>query len=792
MMTDLLRLNRILDTITDGILVVDALGIVQYANPAAETLLERESIVGHSLAIPITTEKGEPQDINLIRRSGFAWAEMRSVPITWGDKPAYVIGLRDITDRKQTEIALQQSESLFHTLASLSPVGIFKTGPDGQYEYVNQRWRDISDLQAGLSDCDWQKAIFPDDRERVMDAWRHAIETQTPFRSQFRFLHSDRSEHWVISHATPEYDYDEKLLGYIGTVTDITDIKDHEANLSQAAAVFECTREGVIITDADHKIQRVNRAFSEITGYSASEAVGKTPAFLNSGRHNPGFYLAMRNEIERTGHWQGEIWSRRKNGESFPELLSVSTVDNEHGEINYYVGVFADISQLKASERELEFLAHHDPLTKLPNRMLFMSRLQHAIESAGRRPANAGPMAVLMLDLDRFKDVNDSFGHTAGDDLLIMVADRLSSRLRASDTICRLGGDEFVVLLEEISLPEAAARIADDIIGSLNEVWQLGSGQEIRVGASIGIALYPIHGSAGAELLQHADAALYQAKSEGRNCYKYFSEELTIAARERIRTEYQLRQAIDNRNLVVFYQPQFRVSDGRIVGAEALVRCRLPGGDFLSPMRFIPIAEETGLINELGRWVLEETCRQGKQWQDQGLPPIHLAVNLSSKQFLHTDICQTVANALAKTGFPADWLELELTESALMQREKEAIDILNQLHTMGVHLAIDDFGTGYSSLAYLKSFPLDVLKIDKSFIEDIPKQRDDMEITATIIAMARNLRMQVIAEGVETEQQMDFLRKHRCDFYQGYYSSKPLPSAEFEAFLVRHLSDHSQ
>ncbi|QPK64963.1 EAL domain-containing protein [Methylomonas sp. LL1] len=784
------KLNLILDTITDGILVVDLLGTVLYANQAAIQLLEREAIVGQSLAIPINPSPGKPQDINLIRHSGFAWAEMRSASFEWEGAPAYVIGLHDITARKQAELALQQSEALFQTLARLAPVGIFKTDPAGNCEYVNQRWSDISGMEAEAAHGDgWIEAILVDDRQRVSQEWQSAIQNQTAFSSQYRFQHRNGPFHWVIGSATPEYDSNRQLLGYVGTVTDITDIKRNEAHLRQAAAVFESTREGVMITDAQLCIQMVNRAFSEITGYSQFESLGKTAALLRSGRHPQDFYTSMWSEIANTGHWQGEIWNRRKNGEIYPQLLSISTVKNQAGEVCNYVGVFADITKLKASEKELEFLAHHDPLTNLPNRMLFMSRLQHSIDQASRQVAK---LAVLMLDLDRFKDVNDSFGHLAGDDLLQMVAERLTSRLRASDTICRQGGDEFVILLEDMNQPESAARIASEIIAALNEPWLLATGNEVRIGVSIGIALFPDHGAAAVELIQHADSALYQAKNEGRNCFKYFSEELTIAARERIEIEFRLRQALEKAELRVFFQPQLKMDNSRIVGAEALIRWQTAGGEIIPPNRFIPIAEETGLISIIGNWVLKETCRQGKQWLDAGLPPLRLAVNLSPQQFLHCDICDVVANTLAETGFPAHLLELELTESALMKREKEAIGILNRLNALGVHLAIDDFGTGYSSLAYLKAFPLDVLKIDRSFIEDIPKHRDDMEITATIIAMAKTLRMRVIAEGVETAEQMAFLQKRGCDFYQGFYISPPLAPAEFESFLNHYIPPQTE
>ncbi|WP_445368539.1 EAL and GGDEF domain-containing protein [Methylomonas sp. BW4-1] len=776
------QLNLILDTITDGVMVVDPQGVVIYANQAAEQLLERGSLIGHSLAIPISADKIQFQDINLIRPSGIAWAELRSTPLEWEGAPAYVIGLRDITARKQAEIALQESELLFHTLSKIAPVGIFRTNEKGECDYVNHRWCEITGLHFIDSHGDgWIAGLLAEDRDSVIAEWQRCVSALQPFNMQYRFQLADGSVRWVVGRAEPELDETGGLCGYVGTITDISDIKANEERLGQAAAVFESTREGVMITDAQRRITMVNKAFSNITGYDNRDVIGHSPSILSSGRHNADFYREMWANIATTDHWQGEIWNRRKTGEVYPELLSISTVRDGKGEISHYVGVFADISKLKASEMELEFLAHHDPLTKLPNRMLFLSRLQHNIEKA-RRQANK--MAVLMLDLDRFKDVNDSFGHLAGDDLLQMVAERLTTRLRTSDTICRLGGDEFVVLLEEVNQPETVAHVATQIINALNQTWQLPSGHEVRIGVSVGIAMFPEHGASPDELIQQADTALYQAKNEGRNRFKYFSEDLTRAARERIDIEIRLRQAIEQGELRVFFQPQICIENGAIIGAEALVRWQTASGELIPPLRFIPIAEETGLITSIGNWVLRETCHHGQRWRKAGFPALRLAVNLSPQQFLHSDISDVVARILAETGFPAECLELELTESALMKREKEAIEILHKLHGLGVHLAIDDFGTGYSSLAYLKLFPLDVLKIDKSFIEDIPKHTDDMEITATIIAMAKTLRMRVVAEGVETAEQLAFLKSRQCDLYQGYLVSKPLPIAEFEKFLT--------
>jgi len=537
------QLNLILDTITDGVMVVDPQGVVIYANQAAEQLLERGSLIGHSLAIPISADKIQFQDINLIRPSGIAWAALRSTPLEWEGAPAYVIGLRDITARKQAEIALQESELLFHTLSKIAPVGIFRTNEKGECDYVNHRWCEITGLHFIDSHGDgWIAGLLAEDRDAVIAEWQRCVSALQPFNMQYRFQLADGSVRWVVGRAEPELDETGGLCGYVGTITDISDIKANEERLGQAAAVFESTREGVMITDAQRRITMVNKAFSNITGYDNRDVIGHSPSILSSGRHNADFYREMWANIATTDHWQGEIWNRRKSGEVYPELLSISTVRDGKGEISHYVGVFADISKLKASEMELEFLAHHDPLTKLPNRMLFLSRLQHNIEKARRQANN---MAVLMLDLDRFKDVNDSFGHLAGDDLLQMVAERLTTRLRTSDTICRLGGDEFVVLLEEVSQPETVAHVATQIINALNQTWQLPSGHEVRIGVSVGIAMFPEHGASPDELIQQADTALYQAKNEGRNRFKYFSEDLTRAARERIDIEIRLRQAIE-------------------------------------------------------------------------------------------------------------------------------------------------------------------------------------------------------------------------------------------------------
>jgi len=550
--------------------------------------------------------------------------------------------------------------------------------------------------------------------------------------------------------------------------------------LRQAATVFESTRDGVLITDLEPRIVAVNRAYSEITGYSEAEALGHNPNLLQSNHHDRAFYQAMWASIEETGHWQGEIWNRRKNGEIYPLWLSISTVLDEGGKPRNYVGVITDMSKIRQSEERLEHLAHYDPLTDLPNRLLVQSRLQHAIEQAERHQHR---VAALYIDLDRFKNINDSLGHPIGDELLAALARRLSTRLREEDTLARLGGDEFLLVLELVEQPESAAAVAQTLIDLLEAPFDLPSGHEVFVGISIGISLYPDDAGSVTELIQHADVAMYQAKRQGRNTYRFHTEALSAAASARLTLETQLRHALERDEFVLHYQPVIEAHSGRAIGVEALVRWQPPGEALAPPGKFISIAEETGLIVPLGAWVLRTACAQARAWMEAGLPPLLLAVNLSGRQFQSADVVELVRTVLADTGLPARYLELELTESVLMEQAEQAIATLDALKALGVRLSIDDFGTGYSSLAYLKRFPIDKLKIDRSFVHGLADDADDREIAATIIAMARNLRLEVLAEGVETQQQLDILKGMGCDAYQGYLFSKPIAAAELVKLL---------
>ncbi len=560
----------------------------------------------------------------------------------------------------------------------------------------------------------------------------------------------------------------------------VEELDGSQRDLRQAAVVFENTAEAITITDTDNRIIAVNQAFTRITGYKEEEVLGCNPSLLNSGRHDEAFYQTMWRSIKETGHWRGEIWNRRKSGEIYPELLTVNTVKNDAGEITHYVGIFGDISALKETESKLEYLAHHDALTGLPNRLLLNDRLAHAIKRAAR---GKNQVAVLFLDLDRFKTINDSMGHPQGDRLLQLVATRLSKSLRAEDTIARLGGDEFVLVIEELKSRQDVALVAENILALFGRPFQLDE-REVFIDASIGIGIYPEDGADSDTLLRNADAAMYRAKSEGRNTYQFYIEALTAEALERLTLESSLRRALERDEFRLFYQPQFSLVDGALVGAEALIRWFHPEMGLVSPAKFIPLAEETGLIVPIGEWVLQEACSQQRSWQQAGWPPLKIAVNLSARQFHKPGLVKVIANILEKTGIEPAWLELELTESIIMRDAEATIRLLKELHQMGLEISIDDFGTGYSSLSYMKRFPIHKLKIDQSFVRDISTDKDDAEIVASIIALAQSMNLRVIAEGVETEEQLRYLVARGCHEAQGYHYSRPVPPEEIEQFFT--------
>ncbi|MCU7797828.1 MAG: EAL domain-containing protein [Candidatus Thiodiazotropha sp. (ex Myrtea spinifera)] len=554
-----------------------------------------------------------------------------------------------------------------------------------------------------------------------------------------------------------------------------------EKRLQQSATVFESTLEGVMITDAKNIILDVNNAFVEITGYSREEVIGHTPKMLNSGKHDDSFYQEMWQALISHGHWRGEIWNRRKNGVVYPEWLNISTIYDKHGSIANYVAVFSDITSIKRSEQELDHLAHHDPLTDLPNRLLFNSRLEQAIKHARR---NQSVFAILFIDLDRFKSINDSLGHKAGDELLQQLANRIQECMRLDDTVARISGDEFVVLLEDISSADNTAVAVEKIMAVFTDPFRL-DGHEIHITASIGISLYPANGESVTSLLRNADTAMYRAKNEGRNTYQFYTQEMTSSAFERVVIENALRMALARNEFHLVYQPQFQLDSYKLIGVESLIRWHHPELGEISPVKFIPLAEENGLIHDIGAWVLERACWQGKAWLEKGFDFGRIAVNVARPQLQHSNFVQKVEQILERTALPADKLELEVTESFIMQNTANAIAQLEALRMLGLSLSIDDFGTGYSSMSYLKLLPIQKLKIDQSFVRDIPIDSNDMAICEAVIALGKALELSVIAEGVETDSQVNFLKEKGCLEAQGYLFCKPIPA---DQFLMKYAS----
>ncbi|PLX60096.1 putative bifunctional diguanylate cyclase/phosphodiesterase [Sedimenticola selenatireducens] len=568
--------------------------------------------------------------------------------------------------------------------------------------------------------------------------------------------------------------------GMLISLHDLSHFRQVEERLRLAASVFENTDEGVIITDSNGNILDVNRAFSQIQGYSREEVIGKNPRLFKSGHHDQSFYRDLWHSLTETGHWRGEMWNRRKNGELFPKWQTINSVVDGNGNLTHYVGIFSDITHIKQSQEKLDHLGHHDALTDLPNRLLLNERLDQAIKHAERHNTL---LAVIFLDLDNFKHINDSLGHPVGDQLLQEVARKLLLATRQDDTVARIGGDEFVLLLEDIGKPENAGIAAQKLAAVFAEPFQLEQ-QAIRITASLGICICPQDGNDSATLLRNADSAMYRAKEEGRNTYQFYTEELTRNAFERVSLENNLRQAIEKEQLRLLYQPQFELQSGRIIGLEALIRWVHPELGTISPARFIPLAEESGLIHPIGEWVLRTACRQGRQWQQQGIDFGRIAVNIAGPQLQRGNLVNEVIAVLDETQLPTDRLELEVTEGFIMQQAESAITQLQALRELGLTLSIDDFGTGYSSLSYLKQLPINKLKIDQSFVRDIPHDRNDMAIADAIIAMGKSLGLRVIAEGVETEAQAEFLKQAGCQEGQGYLYSKPITAEAVEALIT--------
>ncbi|MBT9459796.1 MAG: EAL domain-containing protein [Burkholderiaceae bacterium] len=539
----------------------------------------------------------------------------------------------------------------------------------------------------------------------------------------------------------------------------------------QWAMAFENTRDGVMIADADGRILAINRAFTQITGYTEDDALGQTARLLQSGMHDAGFYRSLWRALRDHGHWQGEIWNRRKGGDIYPEWLTVSAVRDAAGVLTHYVGVFTDITRVKHSEAQLDHLAHYDPLTGLPNRSLLHTRLEQTLARAARHRSKA---AVLYIDLDGFKTVNDSRGHPVGDELLLCISRRLRARLREEDLLGRLGGDEFLVVVELPGGPAEVAGLARDLLATVAEPVPLPGGGDAYITASIGISVFPDDASSNAvEMLRDADAAMYRAKDMGRNRFCFYTSDMNAEAMAKLELDAALSRALDRNEFLLHYQPKVEALSGRIVGAEALLRWQRGGVGLVSPGQFIPIAERSSMILGIGAWVIDEVCRQIRQWMDAGQPVLRIAVNVAARQFAAGDLDLVLGQALRRHGVPADCIEVELTESMLMERPEVTAAMLHKLKALGVKLSLDDFGTGYSSLGYLHSFPIDTLKIDQSFVRGIGSGDQAPVLVDAIIALAHRLKLSVVAEGVETARQRDYLLQQGCDELQGYHFGRP-------------------
>jgi diguanylate cyclase (GGDEF)-like protein/PAS domain S-box-containing protein len=561
--------------------------------------------------------------------------------------------------------------------------------------------------------------------------------------------------------------------GYVVSFRDLSEIRLAQARLRLAGRVFDNLREGMTITGPDGRIQSVNEAFCLITGYSEDEAIGHKPGeVLHSGQHDAAFFQDMWQQLHQSGSWQGEIINRRKNGEVYPEWLSITAVRNERNEIANYVGLFSDITDRKQAEAYIHHLAYYDPLTGLANRLLFHDRLDNAMQQAHRA---SRPMAVLLLDLDRFKEINDSLGHDAGDQLLKLVTARLQECQCEGDTLARLGGDEFGLILPEIRSHADVATLAGRLLSSFDSAFNLG-GHELFVSTSIGIAVYPSDGGNPESLLRHADAALYIAKDSGRSSFRFHVESDGPSSLERLELENSLRYAIGRDELRLYYQVQIDSQNGCVAGAEALVRWQHPGRGLLLPEHFIPLAESCGLIDALGKWCLETACRQIVAWQESGIDVPRIAVNVSARQLRDPQFPIHVLELVERYGIAPGSLELELTESMLSEDAERTLAIFSQMRAHGIRIAIDDFGTGYSSLSYLSRYPVDIVKIDRSFVQGLEQDPDARSIAQAIVLLAHGLHMKTVAEGVETSGQEEVLRQLGCDQLQGFLFSRPEPA----------------
>ncbi|MNM67032.1 Cyclic di-GMP phosphodiesterase Gmr [compost metagenome] len=708
-----------------------------------------------------------------------------------------IIGVgKDVTVQIEASQSLRDSEQRYRMLAeSISDV-IFSTDSHLQLNYVSPSVQTVLGYEVSwIFDNGWHSTIANPAQltgiyaliERVNRALGNPeqleqLRTQLPNQLfLFDCLRADGRKIPIELRLVLVWDDHERFEGILGVGRDISQQRRAEKDLRMAATVFEHSTSAILITDPAGYIVQANEAFSRVSGHAVADVLDQLPGMLTVDEHQEAHLRYVLKQLSQRGTWEGEVWLKRRNGEHYPAWVGITAVLDDEGDLASYVCFFTDISERKASEQRIHRLAYYDALTHLPNRTLFQDRLHTALQQAERQKAW---VVLMFLDLDRFKPINDSLGHAAGDRMLKDMAERLLDCVDDDDTVARMGGDEFTLLLQPRATREMALNraihVAEQILASLVRPFVL-ENREFFVTASIGIALSPQDGSELSQLMKNADTAMYHAKERGKNNFQFYQADMNASALERLELESDLRHALEQNEFILYYQPQFSGDGKRLTGAEALLRWRHPRRGLVPPGDFIPVIEELGLVVDVGDWVLKEACRQLKTWHQTKVRVPKVSVNISARQFSDGQLGTRIATILKDTGLPPACLELELTESILMREVNEAMVILDSLKKLGLSIAVDDFGTGYSSLNYLKQFPIDVLKIDRTFVDGLPEGEQDAQIARAIIAMAHSLNLAVIAEGVETHEQLEFLREHGCDEVQGYLFGRPMPASQFEA-----------
>ncbi len=688
-----------------------------------------------------------------------------------------VLGIaRNITERKKLEDKLKEGFEVYQAAINTTTLGFWTIDGKGCLRDVNESYARMSgysrDELLGMSIPDLEYHQSPEEIkaniEKIMQTG------YARFRTEHRRKDGSVLPVEVVTTFSPIQNG-----RFFAFIEDISERVEQEQRLELASRVFHTMNQAVVVTDASNKIISINPMVTEITGYTLDEIRGKDPNIFASGRHDQEFYADMWTALNSTGRWEGEIWDRRKDGAVYPKWLTINCIRDQHGNAIQYVSVFSDITERKKTEELIWKQANYDALTGLANRLMFNNRLQQELANRKRRGER---LAVIYLDLDGFKDVNDTLGHAAGDELLVEVSGRLGKLVRKTDTVSRLGGDEFTLLITDFQQSELIGSLAEQVLNEIQKPVNI-QGSHIRISASVGIALYPEDGQSLDELTKHADVAMYQAKAAGKNNFKFFQHDMNARAVKRMALIHDLHNAVENQAFQLYYQPKIRLADSRTVGMEALIRWTRDDGQMVPPDSFIPCAEETGLIIPVGRWVLTEACRHTREWNSRYNAGLKIAVNLSARQFRSKGIVDEVMHALQAHDLEPSLLELEITESILMEDVEEAIQLMRQLRDAGISIAIDDFGTGYSSLSYLKRFPINTLKIDRSFIHELTEDSQDAAIVRSTINMAKSLGLEVVAEGVENEEQFNFLQEHECHSCQGYHFGKPMSADKFAAFL---------